>query len=691
MMDTSGLFNSPVTSASNNIILTPKFGDAENTSIQKSVEKGLTHIMNTPTSSNSLVNSVFNNIIIIPNFGKATPTEKTGIPKPAGKRHTRSRPCFFCGQFNSNLIRHLTTKHKKEEEVMHCMKLPKKSQIEAFHVLRKKGLLRYNKKEMAKDVPQYERQQVSTDKDIVMCDSCSGFYSRRYFCRHKKTCIGDLAVMPKAMPIEVLQSHLEKVRADFKEQILSRFLLDEVGQLCISDPTIVQFGSRLYEKLKSKKDKQSEVKKSVMADMRRIGHLFLKFRLLVTSGSGSVSTCSSAADMLVRRNFSCLVDAIEAYTIAEKPGEKSGLKINLYYLLKKMAKIQKATHLMNDNDSAASEIEKFQEVLSLSYNQIFGDAVYHLNRKRHIKLRRPQQMPSEDQVSKLKTYTVNRISTILNDPFILWNSLCYTELRDLTVSRLTLFNARRGGEPSRMSLTEWDDADNSVWLDPLRQQAMTESEVSLFQGMKLTYQGGKGNNHLVPILIPHDTIHAMRTLSNKEVRVMSDVSGSNEYMFPCTQQSDTHVGGWHAVKRICVDAQIENHEMLTATKMRHRISTIYAAIDVPEADRPFFYKHMGHSAEINAHIYQAPLAESEILKVGVHLVAMDGAYVKPLQTNVVESLSVLRKSNAPSTSYVLSTGENAECIIDDIPLNKNILDASINTVNDSLKKKGTNL
>jgi hypothetical protein len=58
--------------------------------------------------------------------------------------------------------------------------------------------------------------------------------------------------------------------------------------------------------------------------------------------------------------------------------------------------------------------------------------------------------------------------------------------------------------------------------------------------------------------------------------------------------------------------------------MRHRVSTLYAGTDVPEADRQYFYKHMGHSASINANIYQAPLAESEILKVGRHLITMDG-------------------------------------------------------------------
>jgi len=74
---------------------------------------------------------------------------------------------------------------------------------------------------------------------------------------------------------------------------------------------------------------------------------------------------------------------------------------------------------------------------------------------------------------------------------------------------------------------------------------------------------------------------------------------------------------------VCKDAQVAKPEMLTATKMRHRVSTLYAAIDIPVQQRQFFYKHMGHTEAINGNIYQAPLAEASILKVGVHLKNMD--------------------------------------------------------------------
>ena len=44
-------------------------------------------------------------------------------------------------------------------------------------------------------------------------------------------------------------------------------------------------------------------------------------------------------------------------------------------------------------------------------------------------------------------------------------------------------------------------------------------------------------------------------------------------------------------------------------KMRHHISTLYAAMNVPEPERSYFYFLMGHSADINTNVYQTPLSQ----------------------------------------------------------------------------------
>ena len=72
-----------------------------------------------------------------------------------------------------------------------------------------------------------------------------------------------------------------------------------------------------------------------------------------------------------------------------------------------------------------------------------------------------------------------------------------------------------------------------------------------------------------------------------------------------------HAASWHAVHRVSVDAGVSHPE---------RVSTLYAAMQSTEKNRQLFYKHMGHSRNINENIYQVPLAEAEILNAASRLI-----------------------------------------------------------------------
>ena len=65
----------------------------------------------------------------------------------------------------------------------------------------------------------------------------------------------------------------------------------------------------------------------------------------------------------------------------------------------------------------------------------------------------------------------------------------------------------------------------NAWLDKNRLQKLDDVELQLFSSMNFTYQGGKGNNSLVPVLIPEDTVPTMKKLDD-----MSLVYKSSRYV-----------------------------------------------------------------------------------------------------------------------------------------------------------------
>ena len=88
-------------------------------------------------------------------------------------------------------------------------------------------------------------------------------------------------------------------------------MYDVVGRICQNDHTTLLVGEKLFAKLQKKPDKKTEVKRSIMADMRKLGNLYLEFSQQNPQTLGSPAT---SIDMLQSRNFPTLEKAISTYT-----------------------------------------------------------------------------------------------------------------------------------------------------------------------------------------------------------------------------------------------------------------------------------------------------------------------------------------------------------------------------------------
>ena len=88
----------------------------------------------------------------------------------------------------------------------------------------------------------------------------------------------------------------------------------------------------------------------------------------------------------------------------------------------------------------------------------------------------------------------------------------------------------------------------------------------------------------------------------------------------------TLIGG-KSVIAICMRAGVSQPDKLTATKMRHRASTFYTLLDLPENERKAFYSHMGHSSATNETVYQCLPSVMEVTIVGRYLEDLDNGTV----------------------------------------------------------------
>ncbi|XP_052059028.1 uncharacterized protein LOC127699762 [Mytilus californianus] len=530
------------------------------------------------------------------------------------------RPCVFCGKFQTHLTRHLKTKHKGEEDVIIAMQLPPMDRNQAFDVLKRKGYHNYNLLKMKEDdfnenkLIKERKPRKNRDGEIekrAMCSSCKGFFVKEHMKNHKVKCFAaeGCTRVPVAIPIETVKD--VKYSEEYKEDILSSFWDDQSGRFCRSDPYIKDFGFHYYRKMVSRKDKSQQNRKSIMKQMRTIANLYF---FVKGEAEKSGITVTSALDLFKMENFHIFMDGINSMAAKDDGGMKSGLKKNVGHLIQNVLTHLKGQYILQNKKDEMSKVDDFKTLLEYYKGEIFSDAEYNCKKNRQENLRRPQQLPVEDDINKLRQFILTQIKE-LDDPYKFLEPNEYTFLRDLIVSRLTLFHAKRGGEPSRLTLKEWIDAKEDAWVDENQMKKVKNpEELELLQKYKLTYQSGKCVSHLLPILIPEDTWKAMTKLTDQQIRQAAGVKQTNLYVFPNIKDSNFHVCGWKSVNKICKKAELSKR--INATQMRHYMSTVFANLEVADATKEAFYRHMGHSEEVNKHVYQCPLAIQEITKVG---------------------------------------------------------------------------
>ena len=96
---------------------------------------------------------------------------------------------------------------------------------------------------------------------------------------------------------------------------------------------------------------------------------------------------------------------------------------------------------------------------------LFGDATYQLNKQRQVNLRKPSKLPLEEDLVKLRDHLIGKMKEICGN-YHFDDAHSYIELRNAASARLTLLNGCRGGEPCRLLLDDWKDAESNACINP---------------------------------------------------------------------------------------------------------------------------------------------------------------------------------------------------------------------------------
>ncbi|XP_078320218.1 uncharacterized protein LOC111112653 [Crassostrea virginica] len=541
--------------------------------------------------------------------------EKKGRPK---------RPCPFCLKLQSSLTKHLQRCHKNEEEVKSAMILPRPEKNRIFCNLKRQGIFKYNAKIMksheldTSSMTELMKERKQSDKELAMCSLCNAFISKSLMHRHARTCYGarNTTLPPIGVSLKVLKE--TEYPQDFIN-FIEKFHLDEVGLVIRNDEFLKKFGLYEFKHQSQSNFKFTEKMNALRSKLRRLARLFIHFKNIALNAGMEIKSCD---EIFRTETISLLDEAVSKMTQDSESGEiKSGLKVGLRSLILEVCNSIYLTFSLKLEKQKALEIMEFQQVLKLYWKRYFSAAQENLTNKKQSESRAPRRLPSDDDIKKLNDFIREEVQSIVKDVYTPMTLSLFCKLRNLLTCRLTLFNARRGGEAARLTLAEYNDALSGKWAKE-NVAGKLDDEANMMCKLKCTYLHSSKKAELVPMIIPKDCWKGLDMLADHENRQFAHIHPSNTFIFANTGSSTDHVNGWQCVRNICEQAKVSRS--ITATDMRHYVATHYASLDVPQEERDFFIqKHLGHSKFINENVYQCPPAVKEMRVAGKFLTALD--------------------------------------------------------------------
>ncbi|KAH3885597.1 hypothetical protein DPMN_009592 [Dreissena polymorpha] len=146
-------------------------------------------------------------------------------------------------------------------------------------------------------------------------------------------------------------------------------------------------------------------------------------------------------------------------------------------------------YAINEDKAMVSLYKSFHHVFKLNQARLCADANYAIKYSRQEKLRMPEQQAEEQEIQQFSQYIEETIKQLTCDFTFIYRK-DFVLLRDSLCSRLTLFNARRGGEPSRLKIAHYLSA-KEEWVDNDNVSNLSECDKNFFSEMIIWYQPRK--------------------------------------------------------------------------------------------------------------------------------------------------------------------------------------------------------
>ncbi|XP_067268768.1 uncharacterized protein [Pseudorasbora parva] len=528
--------------------------------------------------------------------------------------------CFFCSKPFCKMARHLAQVHKNEVEVAKALSFPKGSKERRIHLdlLRNKGNRVHNNTVLKAGkgvlVPRQSTVKHVNVKDYMHCLNCQGLFRRKALWRHMQRCnlakkcqvtkqgrsrVQSLCAYAQPVP-EGVTKKLWKLISDMKQ--------DEVTQAVKSDACIIKFGEHLCNKMGSDKTKHEYIR----TKMREAGRMLVCARKL--------GNLQSIKDFFTPSNFYHCITAVK-YTAGFRDEDEvftvPSLALKLGHNLKKMSDIAECEAMIAGEENDVKNAKIFKQMYATKWNEcVSASALKTLN---EAKWNSPELLPFTEDVKKMHMHLSNQTKLYQEKLKLEKSQKNWSNLAQITLCEVILFNRRRAGEVSKMRLNSYLLRNTSVLHSDVA-DALSEVEQKLCQHFQRIEIRGK-RDRKVPVLLTPSMLESMELLVSN--RQKCGVVDENVFFFakPMTEASFYH--GTECIRKVAHQCGAKHPKNLSSTKLRKHIATLSKVLNLTDTEMDQLADFLGHDIRVHRKFYRLPEGTLQLAKISKVLMALE--------------------------------------------------------------------
>ena len=489
------------------------------------------------------------------------------------KSKNRKLPCFYCDQFFFHMSRHLLRKHGEETLVAGASVLSSGRNLRLQQVVNE-GIYKHNvdvlKRKTGTLIIGRAPKNTRSEDDYLPCEFCLQFFVARELYRHCHSCKFRPPDAPTAgftsngralLHGSLIDSNSHIDEALFNG-VIQRMRIDKLTRVVKTDNLILQFGTMMLRKLGIKRALD------ISGRMRELARVVVQLQKDETVKDRQLSAFISGT------TYDKLMKAIEleAQPKAGPGGRKMFCKpafvTRVGSSLLKCANLKRGTALRTGDSDSLKQVDDFVSLHSMHFTDDMASAAHASYRMKGNHLDR---FPDEDDLRLLRKYQLDKIDAQVEAAERETSSFQWRQLAEVTLSRMLVFNARRGSEAAELTLSEHSQVEDSA--EPTLMEKLSPVEKELVQKLTVVNVVGK-RSRPVPILLTPDMSKALCILCDTKRRSAHGICEENTFVFALPRCKTAHLNFYNTLQRVAQNAGLQKPKLISTTRMRKHLATM---------------------------------------------------------------------------------------------------------------------